>query len=187
MAGSASAALARIALAKAKLQEAVMVGCRDYANGAFGARPGVAGHFTAGNDKRYGFKPLSLGYAMEKEGDTPALKAQMKLEKRPVPRGKGLPILVATGALRDAVCAGRATITRVGTDRVRITWAGLPEYAVYHEHGTGRMPRRSPITPNAADRARIITAARRFLSAALGLAGAAPVGGAPGAQARRRV
>jgi len=183
--GSADKALARIAASKARLLEAVAVGCRDYANGAFGARPGVAAHFTAGNGKRYGFAPLSIGYAMEKEGATPALKADMKAANRAVPRGKGLPFLVATGALRDAVTAGKATIARRG-DFIRITWTGLPDYAVYLHTGTPRMPARSPIKPNAADRASILAAARRFLSASLGIGGPVPVGGAPGARARVR-
>ena len=185
MARSAAPALARIALAKAKLLEAVLVGCRDYANGAFGARPGVAAHFTQGNASRYSFPPLSPGYAAAKAGATPALKAGMKAALRSVPRGGGLPILVATGALRDAITAGRATLTRVGNTIV-IHWTGLPEYAVYLHQGTPRMPARSPVNPNAADRARILAAARRFLSAALGTAGAVPLGGAPGPLARRR-
>lgn len=183
--GSADRALARIAAGKAALLDAVAVGCRDYANGAFGARPGVAAHFTAGNGKRYGFAPLSPGYAAEKEGATPDLKAGMKAAKRAVPKGKGLPFLVATGALRDAITAGRAAITRAA-DRIRITWTGLPDYAPYLHNGTPRMPARSPINPNAADRERILAAARRFLSAATGIGGAVPQGGAPGVQARRR-
>jgi len=183
--GSADKALARIAMTKARFLEAVAVGCRDYANGSFGARPGVAAHFTAGNGKRYAFAPLSIGYAAEKAGATPSLKAGMKAANRAVPKGKGLPFLVATGALRDAVTAGKATIARRG-DFIRITWTNLPDYAVYLHEGTPRMPARSPIRPNAADKARIITAARRFLSASLGIGGPVPVGGAPGAQARVR-
>lgn len=183
--GSADQALARIAMSKARLLEAVAVGCRDYANGAFGARPGVAAHFTAGNAGRYGWAPLSPGYAAEKAGATPVLKADMKAAKRAVPKGKGLPVLVLTGALRDAITAGRAVISRTG-DRIRITWTGLPDYATYLHNGTPRMPARSPINPNEADRNRILAAARRFLSAATGTGGAVPVGGAPGAVARVR-
>lgn len=183
--GSADGALARIALAKAKFLEALMVGCRDYANGAFGARPGVAAHFTAGNDKRYKFPPLNPDYQAGKEGRTKDLKRGMRMIGRSIPRGRNLPMLVRTGRLRDAITAGRATLTRQG-DTLLIRWTGLPEYAVYLHGGTPRMPARSPINPNAADKAKILAAARRFLSAALGTAGAVPTGGAPGPLARRR-
>lgn len=183
--GSADKALAKIAVTRARFLEAVAVGCQEYANGRNGDPPGVIPHFTAGNGKRYGFAPLSIGYAAEKEGATPDLKAGMKAAKRPVPKGKGLPFLVLTGALRAAVTAGKATVARRG-DFIRITWTGLPEYAVYLHEGTPRMPARSPVAFNAADRTRILNTARRFLSAFTGTGGAVPVGGAPGAQARVR-
>jgi hypothetical protein len=169
--------LARITAGKALLIQAAMVAARAYANGYAGARPIVQSHFTKGNATRYNWAPLSPAYAEEKEGATKALKAGMKQAKRIVPAGKGLPMLVRSGAMRDAIVAGRARITRRG-DRIMIQWVGLPAYARYHQDGTPNRPARSPVNPSAADRALALNAARRFLSAALGKgkADAAPMG-----------
>lgn len=88
--------------------------------------------------------------------------------------GAGLPMLVLTGRLRDAVAGGRASVLAVSISLVRITWTGLPEYATYHHKGDG-VPKRSPIEPNAEDKATIIAAARRILSASIGTGTGGPV------------
>lgn len=87
--------------------------------------------------------------------------------------GAGLPMLVLTGRLRDAVSGGRAAVVAVSISIVRITWTGLPEYAVYQHHGDG-VPKRSPIQPNADDRLQIIMAARRILSTSIGTGTSGP-------------
>lgn len=90
------------------------------------------------------------------------------------PPGPGLPMLVLTGRLRDAVAGKRATVTAVSPTLVRIVWTGLPEYALFHHTGDG-VPKRSPIEPNAEDRQAVIMAARRLLSAELATGTGAPV------------
>lgn len=176
--------LARIAATRELMLHAVVVGCRGYANGAFGAVAGVRAHFTKGNEARYSFAPLSPRYLKWKTGAAPKLKKGMKAANRAVPKGAGLPTLVLTGALRDAVSSGRAVVSIVSMTQVRILWRGLPEYARYHEDGTPRMPARSPIQPSAADRAAIIATARRWLSAQIGVGNASAAVGGPRARVR---
>jgi len=98
--------------------------------------------------------------------------------RKPTP---GLPMLVLTGSLRDGVSSGRARVAISSPTLVVITWAGLPEYALYHQNGTGKMPKRSPVNPSKEDVADMIAAARRFLSSATGTAGAVAPGRLAGA------
>lgn len=170
MASKATAvnALRKLANARQALQNAVMAAAKEYANGGFRAAPIVRRHFTDGNAGRYGWPPLSARYAAVKAGQTKQLKKGMRAVGKAVPKGAGLPMLVRTGALRDAVAAGRAVIIARPDGSVTIRWTGLPAYARYHHTGSGRLPKRSPVEPNAEDRAEMIAAARRYLSAAIG-------------------
>lgn len=169
--------LARIKNAKEGLARAIAAACQEYGNGGFRGRPIVAKHFTKGNDARQGWAPLSPGYALWKSGATPALRKNMKAAKRSVPAGKGLPMLVLTGAMRDAIArGGRAVVTRVSWDKFVIFWPDVPEYATYHHRGTPKMPKRSPVEMSAADKAEVIDAANRYLSLALAAGGAVPLG-----------
>lgn len=105
--------------------------------------------------------------------------------RKPTP---GLPMLVLSGSLRDGVSSGRARVAISSPTLVVITWAGLPEYALYHQNGTGKMPKRSPVNPSKEDVADMISAARRFLSSATGTGGAVAPGRLAGAlPARARV
>jgi len=175
MSGKDLSGLARIAGARNILAMAVMAGCREYANGGYRGRPIVASHFTSGNAGRYGWPPLSAGYGAWKAGATKDIQNTMRAAGRSVPRGKALPMLVLTGALRDAITAGQARVVRTGPETVTMTWDGLPDYAVYLHEGTPTMPKRSPVEPNAADRQAIIDAANRYLTQAVGTGGAVPV------------
>ncbi len=100
----------------------------------------------------------------------------MKAAGKTVPRGKGLPMLVRSGRLRDAITSGRATVRRTGPDAFIISWPNEPEYAIFLHEGTPKMAKRSPIEPNAADKKAIIEAAKRHLSAAIGTGGGVPRG-----------
>ncbi len=62
--------LDRIKSTKTALRNAVIAACEEYANGGFRAEPIVYGHFTAGNQGRYSWPPLSPGYAAWKAGGT---------------------------------------------------------------------------------------------------------------------
>jgi hypothetical protein len=214
MAATGVAALRKLELAKVALANALLGAAQEYANGGNRAEPIVRRHFTAGNEQRYGWPPLSPEYAEWKAGGTvstvggkaflnakqtgelaafvkgltgvkgaarKAARAQKISELRGGraaskgdrnasvgggKRGPGLPMLVLTGRLRDAVSGGRASVVAVSVSVVRITWTGLPEYAIYHEKGDG-VPMRSPIKPNADDRIQIIMTARRILSASI--------------------
>jgi hypothetical protein len=169
--------LARIRSTKATLARAVAAACQEYANGGFRAAPIVRQHFTQGNQGRYNWAALSPRYAARKAGLTPALKNGMRKGGKVVPKGKALPMLVATGTLRDAITSGRAKVVRQSVDLFVITWENSPHYAIYLHQGTpNKMPKRSPVEPNDADRRAIIEAAQRFLSASLGTAGNVPLG-----------
>ena len=151
------------------LLRAIGAAAQEYGNGGFRAQPIVRQHFTSGNQSRYGWKPLSPSYAAAKAGQTKVLKAHMKLTGKVVPKGAGLPMLVRTGALRDAISGGRAKVSRTAGGFL-ISWPNIPHYAIYHHQGTDRMPKRSPIEPNAEDNAAVISAANRYLRSFLGLA-----------------
>jgi len=91
------------------------------------------------------------------------------------------PILVDSGLLRAATTSGAHSIT-AAPGEATVVFRGLPDYAEYLHTGTGRMPRRSPVELNAEDRARIVAAMRRALSARVGDAGTVPIskGSVPG-------
>lgn len=166
------------------LDNAIIAACREYANRGFRGEPIVYSHFTAGNQGRYAWQSLTPKYAAWKSGVTPVMRANMKTRNRKVPKGKGLPMLVLTGALKDAITSGRAKIVKTGPGRYSIRWANDPHYATYLHKGTPKMPKRSPVEPNAADMAAIWAAANRYLSGWIATGGAVPQGGAPGAKAR---
>lgn len=218
MSPHAAVALRKVELAKAALANALLAGAQEYANGGNRAEPIVRRHFTAGNEGRYNWPPLSPEYAAWKAGGTEkttggvafltskqrqdlatrmghlsgvvgaarkrmrakfvneirggiaASKADKGASIGKGVRGPGLPMLVLSGRMRDAVSGGRATVTPVTPGLVRIVWTGLPEYAKYHHEGAGKLPKRSPVEPNAQDRAAIILAAKRYLTAQLGTA-----------------
>lgn len=228
-----AALLRKVDLGRAALSNAIVAAAEEYANGGNRAEPIVRQHFTAGNEGRYGWPPLSDDYAEWKSGGTTktaggvaflgarqarelagfmaglagikgaarkAARAQKVAELRAGraasradkaasigkgQRGAGLPMLVLSGRLRDAVAGGRAMVQIIGPGRVRIRWSGLPEYATYLHDGTAKMPKRSPIEPNAQDKAQVIASAQRYLSAAI-VTGRADVGGLAAGRARVR-
>ena len=229
--------------AKRMIQEALLIGGREYAQPLKdGSPPIVSQHFTAGNQSRYSWAPLSPAYAAAKasglvshRGATyhlssselsglHALKGKLAKARRGMGRYKGenehgergdakafakaqahedretvkahldkvignrsgtrrdkgasggsggnLPLLVLTGALREAVIAGGAQVTAsMSSGGIRIVFVDLPAYAQYHQEGTPRMPKRSPVEPNAADRQQVINAMRRFVERATGKGG----------------
>lgn len=67
----------------------------------------------------------------------------------------GKPILEATGALRESLTSpdGLDSILRPGRDEL-VIGSGLP-YAVFHQRGAGRLPRRPPIAMNETSKRRI--------------------------------
>ena len=127
------------------------------------------------------FAPLTLRYAMAKAGRTfgaggrnvrhvsarPGTRANRAVAVATTAgrkiRGQ-LPILVRSGALRDAVAA-TPTFSPQGTDVVIIRWQ-LPDYAQAHDQGTGRMPQRRPVKPNESDRQKWLAEVRKLLRAA---------------------
>ena len=96
--------------------------------------------------------------------------------------GKNLPILVGPNVyrngtivhhgstLREAVSKnpGHRIFIRDSGAKARVFFVGLPIYAKAHHLGLNGLPVRSPITPNLADKARMIAIMQRFLSASLG-------------------
>ena len=58
------------------------------------------------------------------------------------------PILVRSGKLKKKII-GHGKVRLVGT-MVEIVFS-VPEYGVYHQKGEGRLPKRSPVDPNASD------------------------------------
>lgn len=187
--------LARIKGTKQALASALMAACQEYGNGGFRGRPIVAQHFTAGNAGRYGWDPLSQQYAARKAGQAKALRKGMRQRGAIVAKmdpkvpfrsrtgiltgegsGANLPMLVRTGALRDAITSGSATVKQTGPESFVITWPNQPDYAIYLHEGTSKMPKRSPVEPNAQDRQAIIDAANRHLSLALGAGGKVKLG-----------
>jgi len=169
---------------KEDLARAVFFACQEYANGGFRAEPIVRQHFTDGNQGRYSWPALSTKYADWKAGNVKQLKQGIKKAGRVVPKGRGLPMLVLSGKLRDSIAGRGAKISRTGPESFLITWANSPHYAIFHHTGTPKMPKRSPIEPNASDQKQVIDAANRYLSLFLGKAGVVVAGGAPGPRAR---
>jgi hypothetical protein len=82
--------------------------------------------------------------------------------------GKNLPILILSGKLRAAVTMQRNHQVTARGDTATVTFIGLPEYAMYLHTGTKRMPKRSPVEPNAADVKRAVEATSRWVSAQVG-------------------
>lgn len=174
------------------MRVALVAGAEAYANGRAGARPIVDRHFTAGNQQRYGWPPLSRDYYMAKARGLIGHqsggvfkpgggKQGSKLDKAAefqsstgtmtgIGSGTNKPMLVNSGTLRHSVSGTKHSVAMRG-EMVVITFSGLPEYAQYLEDGTGKMPRRSPVMPNAADKAEVIAAMRRHMDAALATGG----------------
>ncbi len=170
------AALKRMDAMVAALEQLPRLAAEVYANGSEGrGRPIVWKHFTAGNAQRYQWAPLSRNYAMQKAGHAKALQKGMKARgavvaklDKAVPfrsntgklRGEGtgtnLPMLVRSGHLRDAVVSATLHRIAVSGDTATVTFTGLPKYAQYHDKGTGKLPQRSPVLPNEADRQEIL-------------------------------
>lgn len=97
----------------------------------------VMRHFADSNQERYNYKPLSPAYAARKRVRLP-----------------GKPILVATGELKSSVERGGRVVS--ATDKgAKVRFVNLVEYAIYHQTGTAKMPRRSPVDPNAEDKAEV--------------------------------
>ncbi|MBA3588849.1 hypothetical protein [Methylibium sp.] len=157
------------------------IGAQEYANGRLRAKPIVDRHFTAGNQQRYGWAPLSPDYAEQKRGQRKMLQRGMKAAGRPVSRldeddlgGSILPMLVRTGRMRAAVNSRTHRIIRSG-DVAVIVFANLPEYALAHHKGGAHLPKRSPVAPNIEDRAEVVKVMQRQLDVAIGTGGDVPV------------
>jgi hypothetical protein len=180
-----SGLLLKIEQAKERLRATLEAGCIAFANGGTGQKKGFVDDRFAGQGNAR-FAPLSYDYAKAKAGNASALRKAQKKAGRTVSRlipvayqsntgtmvgigsSKNLPILVRSGALRQAVSAGKARVVILPTgDRGRVYFANLPEYATYHDQGKGRLPVRRPVMPNAADRARMVAVMRKFLGAGL--------------------
>ncbi len=126
------------------MMEAVKHGVQAYANG-FTGTPFVDAHFTRNNVARYGFPPLNPEYAKWK-----ARHYGMK------------PILVRSGDLRRAVDSKSHLVSIRGATVVAI-FRGLPEYAIYHHKGEGKLPMRSPVNPSVGDREMVVAQAKAYL------------------------
>ncbi len=138
-----------------------------YANGGAGnANPVVGDRFGPTGNTR--FEPLSAKYAAWKSGN---VKARRKKASEKFGKGfQGNPILVLTGALRAAVTARDHVITQSG-NTASVRFVNLPEYAKYlHDPKSKKMPKRSPVEPNAEDINRIKMFALRYLKAQYGMA-----------------
>lgn len=165
-----------------------LIGAQAYANGARSSKPIVDRHFTAGNQQRYGWAPLSRNHFLKKKADLKGKtkggvffpgkgKKGSKLdhaaefqsstgEMSGIGSATNKPMLVDTGLTRQAVTAGNHTIT-VNGDVATITFRGLPDYDVYLHTGTKKMPKRSPVEPGAADIAEVQDEMEKALSAAV--------------------
>lgn len=173
------AVLKRIAQAKQALAQALEAACRAYAIGSGAGKTRVPGQAAPIVDDRFKgagnarFVPLSPDYARQKNRMAPSLRKGIKATGRVVPKGKataGLPILVRTGKLRARVGTGgthRIVVSPDGMSAV-ITFSNLPGYAVYHHQGSGKLPVRSPVVPNEADRQKFIAVMQRVLRMRLG-------------------
>jgi hypothetical protein len=168
-------ALRRIAAAKAAVVSALHAACVSYANGATGeGAPIVDARFSGEGNAR--FTPLRPATIRQKQRMGSGLRAAMKAKGRVVSRlvpssaGKVLPILVRSGLLRQRVSRGKRHRIMVGKHGLQATiwFTGLPKYAAYHHTGAGRLPMRSPVSPNAADRARFVAIIQRRFRAMMG-------------------
>jgi hypothetical protein len=174
------------------LMAALMHGAQTYANGIGAEAPIVSRHFTAGNQGRYGWEPLTRDYFLRKQqsikpktrgGVFHPGKGKKGVKLDPLAgfkdvgatvtglgTGKNAPMLVLTGALRASVAGKKHSVTIV-PGGVRIVFAGLPEYATYLHLGMSQ-PVRSPVEPGSADEIEIQAAIRRYLDNALKTGGA---------------
>lgn len=171
-------ALSSLAQLAKTIEGLAEVGARAYASPVAGqAAPIVDDRFKGAGNKR--FPPLAASTLAQKSGSVRKAKASGQVRAGVFFGGKsgtgsklikgGKPILVNSGALRAAVKVGALIVSSVGV--ATITFRGLPDYAVYLRTGTAKMPMRSPVDLNPADRERVLAAMRRVLSAALGAAG----------------
>lgn len=158
------------ALAKA-INDSLMVGAMAYAQKRQdGSKPIVDHHFTAGNQSRYGWAPLSKDYFERKAGVANAGAhggnfRGSRLDKHAGAIGGGgsnLPMLVNSGATRQAADSGDASISISG-GIIRITFH-LPSYAKWLHEGTPKMPKRSPVEPNDLDRKEVVEEMKRYLA-----------------------
>ncbi len=166
--------------AKKLLLNLMIVGGAEYANGGRGRGKGIVDrHFTAGNQSRYGWPPLSRDYFLRKAGTLThqqmkagkargsALDKQAEFSSKTggsfgIGHAKNLPMLVLSGDTRKAVTAGRAQVTAsLQTGLVNIRFVGLPDYDTFLHTGTGKMAERSPVKPGPTDKAEIIAAMKR--------------------------
>ncbi len=153
--------------------EALRQGAISYANGRTGA-PIVDQHFTAGNQGRYGWAPLSKAYFDRKSGIS--VKGSRKDKnaayqtKSGSATGTNLPMLVRTGALRAAVGSKSHLVTQdAATGNVTVLFTALPDYALYLHDGTEKMPKRSPVMPNEQDVAAVMAVTRNYLDKRLSI------------------
>jgi hypothetical protein len=174
--------LQKIRKLKQAMLDSVRHGAEMYANGK-GGRPIVDQHFTAGNQQRYGWQPLSQKYFAWKQGQIPTKKQATfrgsKLDKNAgfmsktgeltgFGTGKNLPMLVLTGAMRKSVNSKQHQIRASGGNAV-IMFRNLVEYALYHHEGTPPLPMRSPVKPNAQDRAQVLEHMKAYIRRATGM------------------
>jgi hypothetical protein len=182
---------AKLRRLSAAIRGALAAAVEEYANGKKRAVPIVDRHFTAGNQQRYGWEPLTKEYFDAKKkgivkrgqyglvlgaGVSTKGKKLSKLDPHAQFKGKyiratgglNLPMLVNSGALRAAINSGthRIVATPDGS-RVTVYFRNLPEYAKYLHSGTAKMPKRSPVQPNAEDYEQVYASARQYIDAVL--------------------
>ena len=187
-------AIKRLQRIAAVLDALPTVGAEEYANGRLRAKPIVSRHFTAGNQQRYGWAPLSRDYYRQKqkgivkrggravlEGGMPGVKLDTNAEFQSstgelvgIGSGTNLPMLVRSGKMRQAVLSRTHRILRSGDVGIAV-FSNLPVYAVAHHRGTGRLSKRSPVEPNAEDRGEVLKVMQRQLDVAIGTGGDVPV------------
>jgi hypothetical protein len=78
-----------------------------------------------------------------------------------------LPMLVLFGDLRRAVNSRNHLVKVFENGRGVATFRGLPDYGLFHHLGAGKLPRRSPVEPNAEDREAVVEAMKRYLARTL--------------------
>lgn len=115
-----------------------------------GAESIVGRRFKGAGNAR--FKPLTKQYAEWK-----ALRFGKK------------PVLVRTGILRESII-GHGRVRLVGA-MVEIVFT-VPEYGKFHHEGKGRLPKRSPVEPNASDIVAVQASAQRHYDALVKFAAA---------------
>lgn len=194
MDASTSRAVKRLGRIAAVLAALPVVGAEEYANGRLRAKPIVSRHFTAGNQQRYGWAPLSRDYYRAKArgivkrggravlGDgMPGVKLDTNAEFQSstgelvgIGSGTNLPMLVRKGKLRQAVLSRTHRILAAGDVAVAV-FGNLPVYALAHHRGSGRLPKRSPVEPNAEDRGEVVKVMQRQLDVAIGTGGDLPI------------